>query len=249
MGSYGNLKVWNLPEGIANIFSMHELEKLYCITYDSWMGHYVVHTPKGVVNFYKDEQGLPYIDLDGPGEEATIMLLQRVQGKRSKAAGELIKTALVQTVQGNYEGYTKKDILKTNKAHRAQGMIGNPSEKDYKGMVSGNLITNCPITTTNISNTRAMFGPDLASIRGKTVQRTLAPMVADYVAVPHSLVETNKVITMAADVFFVNGTAFLLTISQQIKFITAEHVPVRTAKSLAKHLDQVLKVIEEQALM
>ncbi len=62
-------------------------------------------------------------------------------------------------------------------------------------------------------------------------------MVADYVAVPCSLVETNKIITMAADVFFVDGTAFLLTMSQKIKFITAEHVPVRTAKSLAKHLD------------
>ncbi len=62
-------------------------------------------------------------------------------------------------------------------------------------------------------------------------------MVADHVAVPCSLVETNKVITMAANVFFVDGTAFLLTMSQQIKFITAEHVPVRRAKSLAKHLD------------
>jgi hypothetical protein len=38
-------------------------------------------------------------------------------------------------------------------------------------------------------------------------------VVADYVAVPHSLVKTNKVITMVADVFFVDGTAFLLTMS------------------------------------
>ncbi len=124
------------------------------------------------MNFYKEEQGLPYIELDGPGEEATIMLLQCVQGKRSKTAGELIKTietALVQMVQGNYEGYTKKDIQKEKKARRAQRMIGNPSEKDYKGMVSRNLITNCPITTTNISNARAMIGPDLTSIRGKTL--------------------------------------------------------------------------------
>jgi hypothetical protein len=135
---------------------MHELEKLYRVTYDSWMGHYVVHTPKGAVNFYKDEQGLPYIDLDGPGEEAAIMLLQRVQAKRNKAAGESLetnKTALVQTVRGNYEGYTKKDILKAKEVRRAQGMIGNPREKDYKGMVSGNLITNCPITTSDTSNT------------------------------------------------------------------------------------------------
>ncbi len=38
MGTYGNLKVWYIPDGIANIFSMHELEKKYRITYDSWEG-------------------------------------------------------------------------------------------------------------------------------------------------------------------------------------------------------------------
>jgi hypothetical protein len=33
--TYGGLKVWYISDGIANIFSMHELEKMYCITYDS----------------------------------------------------------------------------------------------------------------------------------------------------------------------------------------------------------------------
>jgi Tfp pilus assembly protein PilX len=42
-GKYGNLKVWYLPDGIANIISMQELESLYRITYDSWKGYYVVH--------------------------------------------------------------------------------------------------------------------------------------------------------------------------------------------------------------
>ena len=59
-GGFGGLSVWYLPDGIANIFSMHELEKLYRITYDSWEGFYVVHTPRGEVHFHKDEQGLPY---------------------------------------------------------------------------------------------------------------------------------------------------------------------------------------------
>ena len=56
-------------------------------------------------------------------------------------------------------------------------------------------------------------------------------------AVPCSLVESNKIVTVAADVCFVDRTSFLLTMSRQIKFITAEHVPFRTAKSLSKHLD------------
>jgi hypothetical protein len=55
---------WNIPEGIANIFSMNELEKRYCITYNSWKSYYMVHTKSGEVRFYKDENGLPYIDLE-----------------------------------------------------------------------------------------------------------------------------------------------------------------------------------------
>ncbi len=39
-----------------------------------------------------------------------------------------------------------------------------------------------------------------------------------------------------------NGTAFLITVSWKIKFVTAEHVPVRTAASLVKHLNRVIQV-------
>ena len=109
-------------------------------------------------------------------------------------------------------------------------------------MVSHNLIPNCPVASLDITNTRAIFGPDLPSLRGKTVWRTPAPVVADYVAVPRELVAANKTVTLAADVFFVDGTAFLLTVSQRIKFVTAEHVPVRTALSLSKHMARVLEV-------
>jgi hypothetical protein len=73
--TYGQLKVWYLPNRIANIFLMAELEKLYRITYNSWEGYYVIHTPRGKVKFYKDEQGLPYIDHEGSSKVAAMMLL------------------------------------------------------------------------------------------------------------------------------------------------------------------------------
>jgi hypothetical protein len=150
--------------------------------------------------------------------------------------------SLVQTVRGNYEGYTQREILKAKEVHRAQAMMGNPSERDYKGMVSNNVVPNCPVTSADISNARAIFGPDLPSVRGKTVRRAPAPVVGDYVAVPRSLVDANKTVTLAADVFFVDGTAFLLTVARRIKFVTAEHVPVRTALSLSKHMKRVTEV-------
>ncbi len=109
-------------------------------------------------------------------------------------------------------------------------------------MVSSNMIANCPISTSDVTNARAIFGLDLASVRGKTVRRTPAPMVGEYVAVPWSLLESNRMITLAADVFFVDGTPFLLTVARCLKFVTAEHVLVRTVRILSKHIKQVLEV-------
>jgi hypothetical protein len=139
MGMSRNLKVWYIPDGIVNIFLMHELEKQYHITYDSWEGHYVVHTPKGEVNFYKDKQGHPYIELDGPaGHKAAVMLMQSMQQEHVTNMG--VEVMHVQTVRGNYEGHTKRDVLQAKEARHAQAMIGNPSKGDFKGMVRGNLI-------------------------------------------------------------------------------------------------------------
>ena len=119
-GEYGRVEAWYMPKGIANIFSMNEIEKLHSITYDSIDGYYVVHTDKGPVCFRKDEQGLPYIDLDASVYDAA--------------------TTLVQTVRSNYKGFTKKDVKAAKAARKLQGMIGSPGEKDYGVMVSSNMI-------------------------------------------------------------------------------------------------------------
>jgi hypothetical protein len=91
-------------------------------------------------------------------------------------------------------------------------------------MVSGNMIKNCSITPSDIADANEIIGPALASVRGKTVCHTPAPVVGDYIPVPHSLVEWNRIITMAADVFFVDSTAFLITLSKNVKFIT-QNIP------------------------
>jgi hypothetical protein len=90
LGEHVTLKVWYIPKGIANVFLMHELEKKYWITYDSWLGCYVMHMMGGEVRLYKDKNGLPNIDLDELSEDATAMLVQ--------LGMEKVMTALVQTV-------------------------------------------------------------------------------------------------------------------------------------------------------
>ena len=142
-----------MPKGIANILSMNEIEKLHCITYDIIDGYYVIHTDKGSVYFHKDEQGLTYINLDASVyDEATTM---------------------VQTVRSNYKGFTKKDIKAAKVARKLQGMIGSPSEKDYGGMVSSNMIKNCPIDSTDVSNARTIFALTLLVSEGKQFEVNL----------------------------------------------------------------------------
>ena len=53
-GGYGLVEAWCMSKGIANIFSINEIEKLHHITYYSIDGYYVVHTDKGPVCFHKD---------------------------------------------------------------------------------------------------------------------------------------------------------------------------------------------------
>ena len=121
-------------------------------------------------------------------------------------------------------------------------MLGSPSEKDLQGLVSSNMIVNCPFSLSDVTNAKIMYGPDIPRTRGATVRRRPAPVVTDYVAVLHLVVEANKVIMLVADVFFVDGMAFLLTVLRCLKFVTAEHVPVRTATHLSKHIKRVLDV-------
>jgi hypothetical protein len=141
---------------------MNELEKHYRITYDSWQGYYIDHTPRGKVRFHKDEHGLPYINVEGLCQEGATMLMEMgVKGVCYASGGEVCLACRsetqagrmhVQMVQENYEGFTKKDVIKAKEARRSQALIGNPSKKDFKGMVSNHLISNCPVTYANITN-------------------------------------------------------------------------------------------------
>ncbi len=42
--------------------------------------------------------------------------------------------------------------------------------------------------------------------------------------------------------FFVDGTPFLLMVARRLKFVRVEHVPVRMATILSKHIKRVLEV-------
>jgi hypothetical protein len=64
------------------------------------------------------------------------------------------------------ERFTERKVKEARAAREAQAMLGHPT--DLK-LVRHNMITGCLVTVQSVKNANAMFGPDLAGVRGRTV--------------------------------------------------------------------------------
>ena len=60
-------------------------------------------------------------------------------------------------------------------------MIGRTSERYSKAIARNKLIYNCPITVSDITNDLAIFSPDLARVRVKTVGNNTNRVVTVYI--------------------------------------------------------------------
>ena len=79
-------------------------------------------------------------------------------------------------------------------------------------------------------------------MQGKITWSKPEPVEEEYVAIPGDFVLWNKIIKLLADVFFMDGIAFLLTRFCQIKFVTVKHTPSCTTKHVVICLKRVLRV-------
>ncbi len=192
-GDLGSVTVKHNPHGIANVVSLHKTKQHHRVTYDSWDRGSVfqVHTDGGIVEFKPSRRGLHYHDVSDPSSNVGLMLIN--------------------TVRENFKGYTRHDVERAREAQRIQGMIGNPTEREFAGMVREKLLTNCPITVCDVENANQFFGPDLANLSGKTTRAKLDHVRVEYARIPKDFIQLHKYVTLVADVMFVNGLPFLVT--------------------------------------
>ena len=99
-------------------------------------------------------------------------------------------------------------------------LLGFPSESDFDNMVRLNMIVNCPVTFSDVKNVKLIFGPDITSLKGKSVRRKPASAVTDYVEIPRETLESCKELEVSMEVMFINKIPFLVNISRRLKFTT-----------------------------
>ena len=231
----GLFHVWLVRNGIVNLLSLPPLESEgYRVTYDT-VTDWVIHVPDGPLMTHGTKlvlkwghgvcAGFPYLDMADPAHKNSVVMLK--------------------TVRANMKGLTIREVKKYVLARKAQARVGTPTEADFIEMVSKGTLTNCSVTLVDIANTRHVFGPDLPGIKSNTVWRKPARVeVEDYLVTRTILDDYHRFVsvTLTADVMFVNGLPFLVTMSRRIWLLTVEHTPSRTAKQLGSSITKVVNL-------
>jgi hypothetical protein len=229
VGYWNGLRFWENPDGIANLLSLPQLELDEYDIYKSKDEWYAILPTGGRVDFKLNTgvcRRMAYIDLRAPEEHFFDDGL-----------------AMVQTVRGNYEGYTKAQVVKAREARRALAMMAHPTDERLKHVVSNtNIVPNCTFNATDLTNARAIYGPDRGGLRGKTVRKRPEPVRPEFITIPMELYEKVINVTLTADIMFVNGLPFFITQSRGIRLLTIEFLPSRTAEQLNKSLIKIARL-------
>ena len=64
----------------------------------------------------------------------------------------------------------------------------------------------------------------------------------DYVQILRDLIQTNKYVTLTADIMYVNNLPFVITYGRYIGLIMAKFMPNRTATQLAHNLKRIISL-------
>lgn len=99
-------------------------------------------------------------------------------------------------------------------------------------------IKNCEIKPKDLENAIAIWGKNIAELKGKTIWKTPVPVVFDIMKVTRKLLNFEKDLSLALDIFFVNGTPFLITLSLKMYFTTVSNLKnqkMKTVVDVLKH--------------
>jgi hypothetical protein len=137
-----------------------------------------------------------------------------------------------------------REIDLADKARDLYRKLGRPSQQQFEDILKQNLIRNCPVTVDDAKRALLIYGPDLATLKGKTTRGQPTPHVPSFVAVsiPAPILEHHSNVTICADFFFVQGQAFLHFISRKIHHRIAYPVNDRNKGTIIKHIDLVFRL-------
>lgn len=219
LAGYGD--VWFDASAVANILSLGRVTSRFKVTFNSReRDGFVVHLPdRRTRRFQRTQRGL----------YASQLLSDE---------GEVKEVALtIATVEGNKKRFTKREVRDAGRARRLQTALLFPSDRHLKAITES--LRDCPITPQDVDNAKSIFGPALGVLKGKTTRSRSVPVTVEMARIPQSVRDRLKVLHLHADICFVNGIGFVVSITDKLKFCTSEAVCNRTDEVLVAALRKI----------
>ena len=215
-------EVWFADHAITNVISLSEMEKKYRITYDTSKGQaFIVHvTPKHQVKFELTENGL-----------------YAYKPKESTSAN-----CFVESVKDNQRDYTERELQRAKRARNLYHSLAVPSIGDFKTIIKMNAISGNPVTLEDVEMAERIYGPSIASLKGKVTRQRPKPVVSSVVPVPKALYQNNAKVVLCIDAFILNGLPFFTTISKKICYRTSSWIPSQTVKAYRSELIKIFRI-------
>jgi len=208
VGDFGDFgEVYYCPDVNVNILGFSVLAKTMRIDYNYAQngGTFTVHTALRAVRFVC-ERGL-YVHDSHPNHVLTA------------------------TVQERESRYTKRQVEAARAARELARAMGYPSNASMIKLLQSGAIINVPTTVSDLQRAEAIYGPDIAALKGKTKRRK--PNTAKFEHIP---VPPQSEQTLSADIMFVNGEPFLVVVADPLGLVLARWLKARTAGVLAEAL-------------
>ena len=129
-------------------------------------------------------------------------------------------TYTVTTVEENQKGYTSRQFIDAKRARNLYHMLGAPSVDNFKKILRQNLIKNCPVTVEHINIAEKIFGPDIATQKGKSTRPKSPRIVDDQIEIPKEIMEKYNNLLLCIDNMFINQIPLFTSIDKTLRYRT-----------------------------
>jgi hypothetical protein len=118
------------------------------------------------------------------------------------------------TVSDKKELYTKREQKAAIRARKTQNIMMFPSTRQYIDIADKQLLRNNPVERADIKAAEDIYGPNVGSLKGKTVTHKSIPVDGRLAGVPPAIKQRLQSIVISLDIMYINSIPFLVTISR-----------------------------------
>ncbi len=186
------------PKCIANILSWSQIKKDNC---------------ENISFHYDNEDGSFTVNL---GRESFLF------NEVSSGLHALVLTS----VADNKKNFTQREIHGADKAKEFMMRLGVPSPETVIDLIQNGSLSHLDVTAQDVRNAVSIYGPDVASLKGKSTEPVNVTTLVDRVPKQHGVM-----LEMSSDLMFISLEAYLVSVFKPIGLIMVNYLGKKGAKA------------------